>query len=594
MKYRGFVRAVLALAAIQSAPQALAVEAAWLSKLEPQLAQESQAQERVQFMIYLDEQADLSAAARQPTRVEKGRVVVQALKAVAARTQPPVLEILRARGVEHRAFWLANAIHATGTRADIEAVARHEAARSLHLIKTPVLPAPTRPQKAAAKLGEGPEPGVVLIRAPEVWALGFTGQGVVVGDHDVGVEWDHPALKRQYRGWNGETASHDYNWLNAFPVDPFCDDLLVPCDPNGHGTHTTGTMVGDDGAGAQIGVAPDAQWIACRSLLDPIVGLGFVPTYMACMEWTIAPYPGDNPDAADPAMAPDVVNNSWGCLEACAPPVLQSANEAVKAAGIVQVVSAGNDGSECSTLAFPIAVYESSFTVGASNFEDQMASFSSRGPVLSDLSMRVKPNVVAPGVGVVSSTPGADYGSLSGTSMAGPHVAGLVALVLSAEPKLIGRVDEVRTLIEQTAVPIETTEVCGGTGQDDIPNNIFGYGRVDALAAVQARAQLAMAASAPSAAKAGQPYSYEMTVAQPADSRMPATGVRVTTELPAGTELVSASEAFSAEAQQVLHPRLTRTGRKLDADAEPARRAGRRADGAGARRGGSGERGHGT
>lgn len=514
----------------------------WQSKVEPQLLLKTQDKSGVaDFMVVIGDEADLSGAAQLKRRADKGRYVVQALKAAAARSQPAVLAALRARGLSAQPYWIANAIATRGTRADVEALALRADVKSLNWISSMAIPPAGVAGTPRAKADPfGVETGVALVRAPEVWALGFRGQGVVVGDHDIGVQWDHPALKGKYRGWDGTTATHEYNWLNAFPLDPFCTDKSVPCDSNGHGTHTTGTMVGDDGVGNQPGMAPDAQWIACRSLLDPVVGVGTLPTYLTCMEWTIAPYPTGNAAAADPDKAPDVVNNSWGCLEGCVPPVLKSSNDAIKAAGIIQVVSAGNDGDTCSTLAFPIAVYESSFTVGATDDNDAMASFSSRGPVLSDLSMRVKPNVVAPGVGTLSSTNDGGYASLSGTSMAGPHVAGLVALILSAEPRLIGRVDEVRHLIEQTAVKIRTDQVCGGTGENDIPNNIFGYGRIDALAAVLARPQLTLAASKSGAA------SYAYAVTSPDSGKLDLTNVQLQLRLPAGTKIAKTSEPPAA------------------------------------------------
>jgi serine protease AprX len=114
-----------------------------------------------------------------------------------------------------------------------------------------------------------------------------------------------------------------------------------------------------------------------------------------------------------------------------------------------------------------------------------IASFSSRGPVTVDLSNRLKPNVSAPGVSIRSSTLGGGYGIKSGTSMAGPHVTGLVALLLSANPDLIGQVSEIETIIEQTALPRTTTQTCGNVPGSQIPNNTYGWGRVDAWAAVR-------------------------------------------------------------------------------------------------------------
>ena len=354
----------------------------------------------------------------------------------------------------------------------------------------------------------------------------------MVGDHDVGVMWDHPALKNQYRGWDGSTANHAYNWRNAFgAADLFCTDPVVPCDSNGHGTHTTGTMVGYDGGDNQVGVAPEAKWMACRSLLDPILGVGTIPTYMDCMEWQLAPYPEGDPDAADPAMGPDVISNSWGCLEGCIPPLLKATNDAIYAAGQVQVVSAGNDGNDgvCSTIAFPLAVYESSFSVGASDVSDEMAGFSSLGPVLTDASLRLKPNVTAPGVDTRSAWNDGDYNTISGTSMAGPHVAGMVALIMSAEPRLIGRPGDIRRLIERTANPnvatSNTASTCGGTDAATIPNNIFGYGRIDALAAVLARPMLKIGVTAPASAAVGEEFSVFVVASQPATGKIEVTNV---------------------------------------------------------------------
>lgn len=561
MTIRRTVTALLAVAALIAMP--LSVQA---GSIEPQLLHAAQISAQTDFLILLSDKADLKAAtAGAKTKLEKGQATVVALKAAAARSQPGVLAALQARGLEHRAFWIANAITARGSLADIQALAARADVSGLYKIDAQLnLLSPYIARRAdavravnhqaktdyvAKALGDNVEAGVALVRAPAVWQLGFKGQGVVVGDHDIGVMWDHPALKNNYRGWDGTTASHAYNWRNAFgAADLFCTDPEVPCDSNGHGTHTTGTMVGFDGGDNQIGMAPEAQWMACRSLLDPVLGVGTVPTYMDCMEWQIAPYPEGDPDAADPAMAPDVANNSWGCLEACAPPLLKDVNDAIYEAGIVQVVSAGNDGDTCSTVAFPIAVYESSFTVGASDVADEMAGFSSRGPVLTDGSMRLKPNITAPGVDTRSAWNDGDYNVISGTSMAGPHVAGLVALLMSAEPKLKGRVADVRKLIELSAVQtITTVQTCGGTAVSDIPNNISGWGRIDALNAVTMRPQLQIATAAPASASAGESFTYTATVTQPATGKIDATTVDLLITLPPEVVVVSSSEPRTAD-----------------------------------------------
>lgn len=526
----------------------------WLAKVDSTLISTATEKGKADFLIYMDSRADLSMAEAAKTREARGNIVYQILKAHAASSQKGVLADLAARGVKHRSYWISNAISGTGTLADIQLLALRDDVAHIYLVKPEKVNLPGGTEETEATtvtLANNTEAGNVRVRAPAVWALGFTGQGVVVGDHDIGVEWTHPALKTHYRGWNPttSTASHDYNWRNAFEVDSYCGDPAIPCDPNSHGTHTTGTMVGlevkANGDREEIGMAPSAQWIACRSLYDDVAGAGTVPTYMDCMEWMIAPYPINTPAMADPNKSPDVVNNSWGCLEACAPPLLKDVNDATKAAGIVQVVSAGNDGDQCSTIIAPLAVYDSSFTVGASNTVNEgMASFSSRGPVLVDGSMRIKPDIVAPGVNTRSSVPGDGYGTKSGTSMAGPHVAGLVALVMSAEPRLKGRVDDVRNLIQRTAfTAVASTQTCGGIAPATLPNNVFGHGRIDALAAVLARPQLTVTPVAPESVIQGEAFTATVAVTQPSGGKIDVTKPKASIKLAPGLEFVSAAPA---------------------------------------------------
>jgi subtilisin family serine protease len=217
-------------------------------------------------------------------------------------------------------------------------------------------------------------------------------------------------------------------------------------------------------------------------------GNGTPATYAECYQWFVAPTDLNNANP-DTSKAPDVINNSWGCppSEGCVDPnVLLTVVDNLRAAGIVTVHSAGNSGSVCSSVTDPAAIYASSLSVGATDINDNIASFSSRGPVTVDGSNRLKPNVSAPGVNVRSSLPGTGYGSLSGTSMAGPHVVGVVALIMSAYPALNGDPTGVQNLLQGSAVPRTTTQICGGVPGSSIPNNTYGYGRVDALNAYNA------------------------------------------------------------------------------------------------------------
>jgi len=216
-------------------------------------------------------------------------------------------------------------------------------------------------------------------------------------------------------------------------------------------------------------------------------GWGTPATYAECFEFFLAPYPiGGNPSTDGvPSLAPHVINNSWTCppSEGCDWDTLQAIVENVRAAGIVVVVSAGNSGSGCGTVQDPPAIYDAAFSVGATDSGGSIASFSSRGPVTVDGSGRLKPDVTAPGSWVRSSVPGGGYGWKSGTSMAGPHVAGTVVLLWSAAPSFIGDVDTTEQIIAQPARP-RIDASCGGDPSGR-PNNVYGWGIVDALAAVQ-------------------------------------------------------------------------------------------------------------
>lgn len=430
-----------------------------------------------EFLVYLDRQADLSAARRLPTRAAKGRFVFAALTATARATQGPVLDELEALGVPHRPYWIANMIWVRGGLGAVQAMA--ERGDVAHLFANPWVRAELPAAASEPDVPTAVEWGVQQIGAPTLWAEGFTGQGVVVAGQDTGYDWDHPALLAHYRGWNGIAADHDYNWHDAIHVaNGSCPaDSSEPCDDHGHGTHTMGTMVGDDGGTNQIGVAPGARWIGCRNMNQ---GNGTPTTYSECFQFFLAPTEvgGANPD---PDRAPDVINNSWACppSEGCVDPdVLLTVVENTRAAGIAVVVSAGNSGSGCGSVSDPPAIYDAAFSIGATNSSDEIAGFSSRGPVTVDGSNRHKPDVAAPGVSVRSSIPGGGYTNFSGTSMAGPHVVGQVALLLSAQPALAGDVDRIEECIRATALPQTSNQACGGIPPGEVPNDVYGYGRV--------------------------------------------------------------------------------------------------------------------
>jgi subtilisin family serine protease len=311
-----------------------------------------------------------------------------------------------------------------------------------------------------------------MIGADKVWnEFGARGKGIVIGQSDSGADVSHPAIHDSYRG---NTGGNDYNWLDPWNHKP------SPYDDNGHGTHTLGTILGKDG----IGIAPDATWFACANLNR---NLGNPALYLTCMQFMLAPFPQNgNPFTdGDPTRAADVLNNSWGCpeLEGCDPNALLAAANHLRDAGIFVAVSAGNDGPNCSTINAPLSLYDSVFSVGAIDRSGDLASFSSRGPVTADGSGRVKPDIVAPGVNVLSSVPGGGYAAEDGTSMAGPHVVGAVALLWSADPSLIGDIDRTEQLLIQSADPYTGTVSGCFEGKD--PSDAYGYGVLDVYKAVK-------------------------------------------------------------------------------------------------------------
>jgi subtilase family serine protease/subtilisin family serine protease len=405
-------------------------------------------------IVELADQADPHAAGR-AHRVRRARLraVVDALRDKAARTQGPIRALLArelAAGRVQRAvpLWIVNGVAVTAPEGVIRALAARPDVREVRLDRTIPLPTPV-----ATTAGPGSAPSewnIDQVRAPEVWAIdpSYTGVGTVVGSFDTGVDGSHPDLAPRYRG------NDAISWF-----DPY-GEHASPFDADGHGTHTTGTMVGGDAGGTQIGVAPGARWIAAKGWSD--AGLAFVSAFHQIFEWFLAP-------GGDPANAPDVVNMSWSFLEAGCLPDFQPDVQAMRAAGILPVFAAGNNGPFPGTVRSP-GTYPESFSIGATDPFDDVAWFSSRGPSPCDGS--VKPDLSAPGDGILSTVPGG-YASFSGTSMAAPHVAGAVAVLLSIDPGL--GVDEVEALLIQGAIDL------GAAG----PDNAFGAGRLDLFQSAQ-------------------------------------------------------------------------------------------------------------
>ncbi len=424
----------------------------------------------VTFFVVMKEQADTSSGVRISDWVSRGQRVVDKLKEVANRTQKPILARLSQRGAAVKSFWIVNTIKVTtgdeqlvrelAARADVDSIKADGAWE----IPTP-LPGVEEPKV------QDVEWGVARVHAPDVWdQFGVRGQGIVVATIDTGVQYNHPALVGQYRGLQDDGSfDHNYNWYDPSHVCP----PGTPCDNVSHGTHTMGTIVGDDGGLNQIGVAPGARWIAAKGCETNSCSFSAL---LLSGQWMLAPTDlnGENPRAD---LRPHVVSNSWG--DGTSDPFYRMTVQSWRDAGIFPAFANGNPGPACGQAAVPGA-YPESLGVGATNINDFIASFSARGPANS-FGGEIKPNVSAPGVNVRSSVPTNGYAPMSGTSMATPHVAGVVALVWSAIPGLVGDIPSTFDLVQTTAFARDDTQ-CGDAGP---PNNVYGWGIVDALAAVQ-------------------------------------------------------------------------------------------------------------
>ena len=421
------------------------------------------------FVVEFSAEANLSRAASIDDFARRGAFVVKELKRATDAQNAAIALVEATPGARAESFWLRNTLVVYGGAPLARAIAKLPGVKVVRAEKIYPLVEPVETQ--AAITAAEPEWGVEKIGADDAWAEGVLGSGIVVANVDTGVQFDHPALVNQYRGsLGGGSFDHDYNWWD--PTD-ICGD--EPCDNAGHGTHTMGTIVGGDGPGPfvpDIGVAPGARWIAAKGCED--FGCSDV-ALLSAGQFILAPtdVDGNNPD---PTKRPDIVNNSWG--GGPGDEFYRDIVEAWRAAGIIPVFSAGNAGPGCDSGGSPGDFLEA-FSVGATDDEDEIAGFSSRGPSVFG---KVNPDVSAPGVAVSSSVPGDGYAESDGTSMAAPHVAGTLALMLSAELALIGDFEGATTALSDTALDI-LDDQCGGD-EDGDPNNVYGDGRIDAAAAV--------------------------------------------------------------------------------------------------------------
>jgi bacillopeptidase F len=449
------IRLVPFVAFLLMASSEACIAAAVLSPaLERRLAA-SAAEDTHPVLLFFKENVDLAG-------FRDGRAgapdLILSLQRTASRAQDRTLRFLASqeKAAGMKSFWINNSVALQATRSLIEDLATFEEIERIDFDEPVGFTEPAGP----AEKTPATEWNIPMIGADQVWsALGYDGTGIVVGSMDTGVDLTHPALSGK---WRGGTNS----WIDII------NGLPDPYDDHGHGTHTIGTMVGGDGPGPfayDIGVCYGARFISAK-VLDEYNSFSSASIVIAGAEWMLDP---DGDPLTDDF--PHVINNSWYFYSAIYTG-FHSTAQAWVAAGIIPVFCIANEGPN-STTTRPPGSYNNTIGVGATDEWDVIASYSSRGPSPTGSVFpadRRKPDLSAPGDLVLSSVPGGFYQEWSGTSMASPHVAGTVALMLQAHPGL--SFGDVQSILWQTSVDR------GAAGYD----YVYGYGRLDALAAVTA------------------------------------------------------------------------------------------------------------
>jgi len=407
------------------------------------------------------------------TREERLNAVHTNLRDFTSTSQKPIVDLLvkeqDMNPFTFQPFWITNQIYVKGANLDlvlklakmteVEEVVEEELFpldEPLDMVLYDNLP-PYEEEEA--------QWGVEMIQAPGVWAEGNTGEEIIIATIDTGARVTHEALKDNHRS--------EYGWYDPGAKTP------IPNDGNGHGTHTTGNIAGTM---RKIGVAPGAKWIACKGCATSSCARSDL---LGCAQFCACPTDA-NGENADCSKAPHLVSNSWGGGRG--DEWFKESVSAIRTAGIIPLFSQGNSGPFCASANSP-GDYDNLVGVGSTDSTDKLSSFSSVGP--TSIGARMKPDIAAPGSNVFSSHHLSDtaYASMSGTSMACPHAAGTVALILSkvksANANATVSYDQVLESLKKGGVLTTSTgRNCGDVPEDQLPNHHVGYGRINALTSV--------------------------------------------------------------------------------------------------------------
>lgn len=448
--------------------------------IETELMSTLSSVEEVDVMVYLKKSADVYQVSdenrtgeTQKEQLDRSRTaVVDELKRVASDTQRSLLRFLENRKEtgevrSYESFYISNSVHVIATPdiifeleqyADIECIQYN---KNVELKTSEIIPESTVHTSSTTT-----EWNLETLGAPQAWELYNRGEEMVIGFIDTGVDYTHTALKSNWRGYQGQDQAFvsEGNWLDLVDNSPF------PIDPVKHGTSTVGVAVGrTDYQGNHIGVAPAAKWIAVRAFKDRDSSNANI---IKAAEWMLAPN-------GDPTLAPNIVNNSWGGQNS-ETPWLGSIIDAWKAAGIVPVFASGNDikyGGGYGSIENPASLLNA-FAVGAIGEDMKIAYFSKKGPSPFDVTQKViKPEVVGPGILIRSTLPNESYGRIQGTSIAAPHISGLIALLKAENPHL--NVEQMEDIITYTATPLVDSQYTVS------PNMAYGYGYPNAVLAIR-------------------------------------------------------------------------------------------------------------